>query len=231
MTLRNELYTIKTIAKRFARAKRIALHAALDLIANSFEHPHWNALSTAWEKGWRPNSVHWDRLERDFKVANPDVLPSSRKRPVIPLLGEKTGNIDGHAYTLTIDMEVLMQGRGWAILIEQAPSESPYIEVTDRRIKANPILDPEFVSKALTIGNAAAEELRSRIAADWPRRSTKPDAEGRALHPLFPTLSKKWHCYHCDGDFTGAQMAANMWHCPHCSATPIDINPYGEADN
>lgn len=230
MTLRNELYTIKTIAKRFARAKRIALHEALDLIANSFKYPHWNALTVAWEKGWRPNSILWENLERHFKVANPDVLPSLSRRGVIPFLEEKAGNIDGHPYTLTIDMEVLMQGRGWTILVEQAPSESPCIEVTDRRIKANPILDPAFVSKALAIGNAAAEELRSSIAADWPRRSTKPDAEGRALHPLFATLSKKWRCYHCDGDFTGAQMAANMWHCPNCSATPIDILPCGDGD-
>jgi hypothetical protein len=137
---------------------------------------------------------------------------------------KEQGSIDAHDYTTEIDFEVVMYGQGWAICVEQAPSEKPVIEIYDDS-KDNPILDPAFVSKALKIAHAAAEELRARIASDWPRRSTKPDAKGRALHPLFRErgLSKEWHCLHCNAVSTGAQIAANMWHCPKCSATPIDI--------
>jgi hypothetical protein len=145
----------------------------------------------------------------------------------IPVLGsgqgvEEHGSIDGHAYTPEIDFEVLMGGDGWAISLEHAPSEEPVIEVYDQG-ETNPILDPAFRLKALAICENAAERLRARIAADWPRRSTRPDADGQAQHPLFKGVANKWYCLHCDSESTGAQMAQNMWHCPKCSATPIDI--------
>ena len=108
-------------------------------------------------------------------------------------------------------------------MIGEAPSAEPVVEVTDRRLKSNPIQDPEFVKEALMIGQARAMRVRARISSDWPRRSTKPNADGSARHPLFGGLSKDWFCLHCDGKFTGAEMAKNMWHCPSCSATPIDI--------
>lgn len=218
----NDLKSLKTLAKRLARTKRIAHHEALDLIAEELGQPHWNALTSAWEKGWRPEPRHLDTLADSPNAPDPKVM-------AIPILGigcgtKEQGSIDGHAYSLEIDFEVLMGGQGWSICIEHAPSEKPKIEIYDDR-EDNPILSPEFVSKALVICNAAAEKLRARIAADWPRRSTKPDADGRTQHPLFKDrgLSNKWHCLHCDGVSTGAQMAANMWHCPECSATPIDI--------
>lgn len=222
MTHRNELHSFKTIAKRLARTKRIAHHEALDFIADKLGQPHWNALTAAWEQGWRPEPVQVKSLVTYSKAAYPD------RRPIGPIgIGgatEEKGSLDGHPYSIEIDFEVLMGGRGWSICVEQAPSEKPLIEAYNDD-KDNPILNPAFVSKALAICDAAAEKLRARIAADWPRRSTKPDAQGRAQHPLFGGLSSDWYCYHCDGTFSGTQMAANMWHCPKCSATPIDIHP------
>jgi hypothetical protein len=222
MTTRNNLQSLKTIAKRFARAKRIAHHEALDLIASNLNQPHWNALVAAWANGWRPTPEAIEALAASEKSIDADVM-------AIPVLGigcgvERQGQIDGHPYTLEIDFEVLMGGEGWAICVEHAPSKEPVIEIYDRRPN-NPALDPAFLSKALAMCNEAVESLRARIAADWPRRSTKPDADGNAQHPLSKGVASRWYCLHCDGAFTGSQMADNMWHCPKCSAVPIDIFP------
>lgn len=221
MTHYNDLQSLKTIAKRLARKNRIAHHKALDLIANQLGQAHWNALTAAWEKCWRPEPKMLEELLEPKDNANTDVM-------AIPILGigvgvEEHGVIDGHPYRLEIDFEVHMAEIGWwSILVEHAPSAKPQIEVYNES-KTNPILDPVFRSKALAICHEAADRLRARIAVDWPRRSTKPDADGRTQHPLSKGVSSDWHCLHCDGAFSGAQMANNMWHCPKCSATPIDI--------
>lgn len=220
MTNYNELQSLKTIAKRRARRQRITHHEALDAVANEFDFPHWKALTVAWEKGWRPAPA---RLEAFANASNAGNADKSSEPPIgLGFATVEHGSIDGHDYTLEIDFEVVMYGQGWSLCVEQAPSEDPVIEVYDESTD-NPVRDDAFVSKALMITDIAAEKLRARIAADWPRRSTKPDAKGRALHPLTGGLSSEWYCLHCDAISTGAQMADNMWHCPKCSATPIDI--------
>lgn len=220
MTL--QLHALKTTAKRIARARRIPHHQALDLVAVHFKQPHWNALTAAWDQGWRPEPEDVDYLSTAEKTIGDPVM-------AIPILGigqgvQEHGSIDGHAYRLEIDFEVHMAEIGWwAIAVEQAPSQEPEIEIYNQS-ETNPIFDPVFKSKALATCHAAAERLRARIAADWPRRSTKPDADGQVQHPLKKGVaSSTWYCLHCDGESTGAQMAANMWHCPKCNATPIDI--------
>lgn len=222
MTNYDNLNYLKTIAKRLARGQRIAHHKALDAVANAFEFPHWKALTLAWETGWRPDPAKADAFADISNAVN----ANTRSRPPIGLgfVTEEHGSIEGHGYTIEIDFEVVMYGQGWAICVEQAPSEKPAIEIYDDS-KDNPALDPAFILKALMIANIGAEKLRARIASDWPRRSTKPDRKGRVLHPLFGDrgLSNEWHCLHCDAVSTGTQIAANMWHCPQCSATPIDI--------
>jgi hypothetical protein len=226
MTL--QLKTLKTTAKRIARARRIPHYDALNLVARRLKLPHWNALTAAWDKGWRPGPEEVDSRATTEKTIGDPVM-------AISVLGigqgvEEHGSIDGHPYSLEIDFEVHMVGEGWSILLEHAPSERPVCEVYDQS-NTNPILDPVFRSKAFVICNSAAERLRARIAADWPRRSTKPNADGEAQHPLSKGTASKWHCLHCDGESTGAQMAANMWHCPKCNATPIDVfaSPFWKA--
>ena len=228
MTL--QLQSLKEKAKRIARAKRIAHHEALDLVARHLKQPHWNALTAAWDKGWRPDSGDVVSLSTAEKTIDADVM-------AIPVLGiggavEEHGVIDGHPYRLEIDFEVHMAEIGWwSISVEHAPSKAPEIEIYNLS-ETNPILDPVFKSKALTICHNAVERLRARIAADWPRRSTKPDADGQTQHPLSNGIASRWYCLHCDGESTGAQMAGNMWHCPKCNATPIDIfiSPFWKAD-
>ena len=134
------------------------------------------------------------------------------------------GNIGPHSYQIEESWaDVHMFGKGWHIQLDETPSAEPVIEVTDRRFKSNPIRDPEFVEEALRVAKAYAERVRAHMSTEWPRRTTKPDADGMALHPLGRGLSSKWFCLHCDGEFTGSDMARNLWHCPDCSATPIDI--------
>lgn len=225
MTDCKQLHHLKTVAKRFARAHRIPHHQALDLIALHLGHSHWNALNGAWDKGWRPSPSQLEAIDR-ISEETPAASRSDEagKMPFFAYAQEEHGTIDGHPYTLSVAFEVFMYGTGWGILLEHAPSEAPQVEIAAGSEEGNPILDPEFKAKALKIAHVAAEKLRERIAADWPRRSSKPDGEGRAQHPLFKQLSAKWHCLHCDAVSSGAEMAANMWHCPKCSATPIDIH-------
>jgi hypothetical protein len=228
MTTRNELHLLKTSAKRIARAKRIAHHDALDIVAQFLKQPHWNALTAAWNQGWRPTAESVEAWSTAEEIVTSDVMG-------IPVIGigqgiKEEGHIDGHPYSLEIDFEVIMGGQRWCILLEQAPSRKPQIEVYDDDEK-NPGRNPDFVAKALVICNDAAERLRARIAADWPRRSTKPDADGNAQHPLSNGIAREWYCLHCDGTASGAEMASNMWHCPRCSATPLDIfsSPFWKA--
>lgn len=218
MTDRNDLHLLKTLAKQYARANRLPHHKALDLVAVKLGFPHWKALSSAAKGNWLPGPE---------QLANIKAFVRRDDKPT------ENGSIGSYSFWIEDALDdVHIFGRGWHIQIGEAPSLAPVIEVTDKRIKSNPIHDPEFVKEALNIANARAERVRARISSDWPRRSTKPDVNGRARHPISGGLSEKWFCLHCDGKFTGGQMARNMWHCPACSATPIDIfiSPFCHGD-
>jgi hypothetical protein len=130
--------------------------------------------------------------------------------------------IGDQPYELEVGFDdVLMGGNGWYLHLGHAPSEPAEIETYST---PNPLDDKAFFAEVLKIANKAADGVREAIARDWPRRSTKPDKDGVALHPLFGGASAEWFCLHCDARSTGAEMAANMWHCPKCSATPLDMH-------
>ena len=218
MTDHDKLHEFKTIAKRYARAWRVPHHEGLDWVASEAGYPHWKAFTNAWARGIRPNSTIQDALQNQLEAAVSDTTSNTL------MSEEPEGIIDGRSYEVSIDLEAVVHGDGWAICLGEAPSEAPRIEIYGNRA-AVPITDPTFRQKVMKIAEDAAEVLRSRIASDWPRRSTKPDAQGRIVHPLWASreLSSEWHCLHCDGVFSGKQIAENMWHCPNCNATPIDI--------
>lgn len=217
MTDRIELKPLRRIAKRLARSTRVPLSQALDIIATQCGHPHWNALTSEWDKGWRPDA----QLLADFGEV--ETAGTSPRGVFATEVAE--GQIGEEPYELQIGFDdVLMGGLGWAIYLGHAPSEKPRIE---RYGRPNPLDDDAFFSEVMKIANAAADKVREAISRDWPRRSTKPDADGKAVHPLFKGgASAEWYCLHCDAKSSAAQMAANMWHCPHCSAAPIDIHPF-----
>jgi hypothetical protein len=229
MTDQKNLNTLKTLAKRYARASRVPHHEALDFVAANLGFPHWKAIASATKDDWRPNPEQLAYIEAIVSSTNP-----SYKRPPTPYesttspVGEnelvEEGTIGTHQYWLEEALDdVHLYGKGWHILVAEAPSAEPVVEVTDKRFKSNPIHDPEFVKEAIKIARVKAERVRARISSDWPRRSTKPDASGRTRHPLSGNLSAEWFCLHCDRKSTGAEIAGNMWHCPTCSATPIDM--------
>ena len=218
MTDQNKLHELKTAAKRLARSKRISHHQALDEIAQICGQPHWNKLTAAYKSGWRPSN------EQEIELKH--LVENGGERHITFDSGDVYhGKIDGHPYELRIGIleDVLMGGEGWCIHLGHAPSEPPTIEKYTRCA----IDDPALLSAALKIAHEAADRLRAWISSDWPRRSTKPDADGRVVHPLWSdrSASNQWYCLHCDGVLTGNQLAENMWHCPNCNATPIDISP------
>lgn len=89
--------------------------------------------------------------------------------------------------------------------------------------ETSPTNDRSFVDKALEVAETQVAKVRSGIASDWPRRSTKRNAKGEVLHPLHGDRAAEWFCLHCDGKMTGVQIAENLWHCPSCGASPFDI--------
>ncbi|MEY9772108.1 hypothetical protein ABIA14_004449 [Sinorhizobium fredii] len=252
MAATEPLETIKNLAKKLARARCVKHIIALEMTAQQLGYPHWNALTADYKKGWRPTSTQIETLTGFVETANPIkakqagaaslnafshisgiILVASISPPkgTADLFSTEAilGELDGHRFCLKVDFDdVVIEGRGWRIVVLEAPSASPEISVTDRRIKSNPILDADFRDKALCVAQIRAGQVRARIASDWPRRSTVPDANGKVQHPFFDSFSDRWFCFHCDQIFAGMQIAKNFWHCPDCSASPIDIHPADE---
>lgn len=211
-----DLVALKIAAKTLAKGMDVPHHNALDTVAQICDFPRWTALTKGYDKGWRPTWLQVERAENllyDIKYSAPPRDTSN----------DTSVEIAGHKCTLTEDlMDVLIWGERWCIRLGHPPSEPAEIETHGPCA----IDDPQVLAEAMKLLNEATDRLRARIADDWPRDAMKPDAQGRATHPLMQGEPwADWYCLHCDGHFTGAQMASNMWHCPTCSATPIDIFP------
>ena len=216
MTDRNDLRALKAIAKRRARAQRIALSKALDAIASALGLPHWNALTTAWEKGWRPTSPQLEAVRGPC-----DQMASPRQ---VGHIQEGCGEIDGEPYELEVDFDsVLIGGNGWAIHVGHAPSEKAQVE---RHVTPNPLDDPAFFKEVMKIANAAADRVRELICSGL----APPVDEARSCRPYNASVVPRrflpnGSAFTAIPNRAGEQMAANMWHCPKCSATPLDIHP------
>ncbi|MER9729867.1 hypothetical protein [Mesorhizobium sp. M0217] len=225
MSQPDRLKGLKSAARKIARARRIKHISALELVAQSLGYPHWHALTVAEKKGWEPSPAELATADALATVANPLISIDTAPEQAVGAESFR-GKIEGHPYTVSTETDdVFMWGRGWQIMLPEAPSAPPQISVTDRRIKANSILEEPFRTAALAIAEQWRRRVHARIASDWPRRSTVPDGAGRAEHPLFSGVSDTWFCMHCDRSFTGRQMAENLFHCPHCRASPLDIHP------
>jgi hypothetical protein len=210
MTGRDYLRDLKRIAKHHAKSQCIVLSDAQNQVAERLGFAHWYALATAVGRGHQLTADHVAAAEATL-TENAEAFPDE-------------GFAGPHPYRIDIVLDdVVMSGRGWQILIEEAPLSKPQCLVTDRPYKNNPIHDPGFVAAALQIAEGKAKQVRSSIAKDWPRGSTKPGASGQALHPIFGVRSDTWHCFHCSQKASGSAMAENLWHCPSCGASPIDI--------
>ena len=150
-------------------------------------------MTGTWEKGWHPTA---------------EQLTLLRKPPAdgVPLRGVASfiaseGDIAGEPYELEVGFDdVLIGGRGWAIYLGHAPSEAAKVE---KYTSPNPLDNEAFFTEVMKIAKNAADGVREAIAQDWPRRSTKPDKNGCAVHPLFGGVSAEWYCIHCDARSTG----------------------------
>lgn len=228
MTKKNEIDTLKTLGKRYARASRIAQHEALNAIAAQLKFAHWAQLATKAKQGWLPNAEQLAQAEAFIRQSHPGAgekegfIDKSLSRPVDEPI--RQGQIGDHAYRVFKCFgDVRMEGDGWRILVGEAQFAQPIVEIEKPHADTSPVRKPDFLAAALVIADEEAANVRAGISSDWPRRSTKPDAEGVVQHPLFGGRSAEWFCLHCDGKITGAQLAQNLWHCPGCGASPIDI--------
>lgn len=225
----NSLHTIKTLAKRYARAKKLPLHRALDLVAAELKFPHWNALVSASKEDWHPTSEGIATVQDLLSQTLPtyEVKHSTREAMALRFKSDETaenGKIDDHSFRIFEAVgDVYLIGEGWSIHVREAPNAPPKVEIAEQSDPSNPIHDPAFLRKALQTAATRSEQVRAGIAMDWPRRSTKPDAKGRVRHPLFGSDSDSWFCLHCNSAITGRQIADSLWHCPECKASPLDI--------
>lgn len=218
------LKELKSVARKFARAHDVKHIRALAHVATSIGFPHWNALTVAHKKGWMPSAddiATAEALIRTMSSAGSSDANTEHEMKDEPV----TGEILGHAYRVSDTLhDTFVRGRGWEVVLPEAPLAPPQFLVTDRRLKANPIADQSFRNEALAIATRWRQRIHTRIASDWPSRSTQPDSAGRAEHPLHRGVSETWWCMHCDGSFTSSQITANLFYCPTCLASPLDIH-------
>lgn len=228
MTKKNEIYTLKTLAKQYARANRIPQHEALNAVAAELGFPNWTQLASKAKQGWLPSAEQLTQAEAFVRQSHPGVgekerfIDKSLARPVDEPI--RQGKIGDHTYRVFESLgDICMEGEGWRILVGEAQFSQPVVEIEKPHASTSPVRESDFLDAALAIADEEATKVRAGIASDWPRRSTKPDAEGVVVHPLFGGRSATWYCLHCDGKITGKQLGENLWHCPGCGASPIDI--------
>jgi hypothetical protein len=228
MTTKNEINTLKTLAKRYARANRIAQHEALNMFAAAMDFPHWASLATKAKQGWLPSAEQMEQAEALLNQShsvtgeNESYIESSFSKPFDE--PRRTGKIGDQIYQVFESLgDIRMEGDGWRILVGEAQFSQPIVQIEQPHSDDSPVRKSDFLDAALVIVDEEAAKVRAGISSDWPRRSTKPDADGVVLHPLFGGKASSWYCLHCDGKITGAQLAENIWHCPTCGASPIDI--------
>lgn len=231
------LNTLKIAAKRLARERSIKHINALELVAVALGQPHWRGLAEAYKRGWRPTPAQMDNLPNllsenadqiDLSVyGNALIFTRWVPEDAKPMEADELhGELDGQKFYLAGDeFEVAFGSQGWEITLDQAPSAQAQLRRLGGRVKSVSALDPAFIERATQLLKMRASRMHKAVAADWPRRSTMPDQEGRAAHPLGRGLSAEWHCLHCDAVHDGRAMAENLWHCTDCGATPLDIFP------
>ncbi|MDS7594924.1 hypothetical protein [Agrobacterium tumefaciens] len=240
------LNTFRYTAKKIAKIRCIKHIEGLEIVAHALGKPHWRGLVEAYKQGWRPTPEQLANLPNLLSVyADTPAIPNRDQSNDFTVFGDRLaftrwvpddvkpmeadeiyGELDGHKFYLAGDeFEVAFGSQGWEISLDQAPSAKPELKRLGGRVKSVDALEPAFIENATQLLMIRARRMHAEVAADWPRRSTMPDKQGRALHPLGGGLSAEWHCLHCDGVHDGYAMAKNLWHCTKCGATPIDIFP------
>jgi hypothetical protein len=158
------LKELKSVARKFARAYNVKHFRALALVAKSVGFPHWHALTVANKKGWLPpaNDVVTVETLTGAMSATGLIDAYSQLEKDEPA----TGEIQGHAYRVDDALDnTFVRGRGWEVVLPEAPLAPPQFLVTDRRFKANPIADQSFRDEALAIATRWRKGIHARIAS------------------------------------------------------------------
>ena len=239
------LITLKSLAKKLARLRRLQHIAALEVVAREVGKANWRGLIESYKQGWRPDLAQIERAQDLLSApldmpSNAASVPDGDKSSVFdnglvftrwvpetvePMEADEIhGELDGYKFYLVGDeFSVAFGSQGWEISLDQPPSAKPKLRRLGGRVKSVAALDPALIERATHLLTVRARRMHSEVASSWPRRSTMPDSKGRARHPLDRGLSDTWYCLHCDGVHDGRTMAKNLWHCTDCGATPIDI--------
>lgn len=224
MTDNDKLKRLKVLAKRHARSTAQPLHVAQNLVATKLGSPHWNALTARAKGDWAPSEADIAKVEAlmekvsSFKDAEFDHVFGGPEAVT-------DGQVHGHRYALkTMCGDVYMDGDGWQIHLYENPLVPPQVTIDLEHAQKSPMNNPKLLAEAIGIAKELMQTIKARRFADWPRRATKPDAEGKVRHPFLEMAeSDRWYCLHCNGEITGVQIAKNQWHCPGCGASPINI--------
>ena len=224
MTDNDKLKTLKLLAKRYARTTAQPQHVALDFVATRLGFSHWNALRGSAKGEWVPSEAQVAEIK-----AIVEKVPSYKDAAFDHVFGRPEavtcGEVQGHPYELkTMLGDVYMNGHGWRIHLPENPLAAAQVEIDLPRAQSSPMNNPETLAEAVRVAKDLMQSVKARRFADWPRRATKPDAEGKVRHPFLEMPeSNVWYCLHCNGEITGRQIAKNQWHCPGCGASPINI--------
>jgi hypothetical protein len=226
MTQNDRLKNLKLLAKRYARATGQPQHAALDLVAARLDFPHWNALTGSAKGEWAPSEAQVATIK-----AFVELITSYEGSTFDHIFGGPDaitrGEVRGHQYELrTMLGDVHMEGSGWRIAVPENPSAALRVEIDINHARNSPMNDRVLLTEAIETAKDLMQSVKGRRFADWPRRATKPDAEGKVRHPFLDMgESNLWYCLHCNTEITGSQVAGNHWHCPGCGTSPINIFP------
>lgn len=126
--------------------------------------------------------------------------------------------------------DIKLQASGFTLLFPEKPNAPSRVLKRDTR-SAAVLLDDEASRRDLEeLGNRWRAGVHERIRRDWGPKAFKPDARGRWHHPFFDSSGTHFRCGHCEKEFPGETLAANLWHCPsaECSGSPMDMHPKRE---
>lgn len=226
MTENDKLKTLKLLAKRYARATGQPQHFALDFVAARLGFHHWNALTGRAKGEWVPSEAQVAAIKAFVQR-----ITSYEGTTFDHIFGARDaisrGEVRGHPYELSTMLgDVRMEGDGWRIVLPENTADAPRVVIDIEHAQNSPMNDRVLLGEAVGIAKDLMKSVKARRFTDWPRRATKPDAQGKVRHPFLEMEeSNLWYCLHCNAEITGPQIAGNQWHCPGCGASPIKIFP------
>jgi len=199
MTDEYRIQKLKTFAKRYARANRLAHNQSLNVVAKELGFARWSALVGASKADWSPSDDELAKIEafvgkafHTRRVNETDVILD----PVDDLNQAGEGKIGGYSFRISNFLDdAVVYGKGWTVRIPEAPLAAPLVEIEERYAETSPVKEYEFLKQVIDIAQAHSQQIRARMSMDWSRRATKPDANGRVRHPFGGGVYDKWYCW------------------------------------